>query len=184
MELNNSNQNQQKKTMDRTTLLSYIGIGVLSILIIIPPMFRIVFAKPVEIEKKKEMVRITLSCHKNELGSDYLFTRTINNIYEDNVIKDSTFIFEVSQRPGSQKIPTINEIDAPDLKEFENINNENVIKTSTEAKKSFQFDYRKNSFNEINILTEHKKVIQAQISLYRTEEYSCDTNSEIIEITD
>ena len=78
-----------------TKLLCYLGIFILLLFIILPPLFRVLFFVQEEIEEEKKQVIMNLTCEKTDDFVEYKVKTTINTNYVEGAINNSLFQYEI-----------------------------------------------------------------------------------------
>lgn len=162
----------KKSNMDIKTIktLGYLGIFILLIFIILPPLFRTFFPEEDQaIDEEKKLI-MNLTCTKTEDFVEYKIITTINTNYVDSVINDSTFTYDIE---------TSDSIFAPDnisIEEYENLKKlSNVDFEENKNKYILKIDYAKFDYSNEPLLSEHKKVIAEQMVTYTNDSFECKT---------
>jgi len=136
---NNSNDSGASK------LLCYLGIFILLLFIILPPLFRVLFPVEEEIEEEKEKtIVMNLTCEKTEDFVEYKLKTTINSNYADSMITDSVFKYEI------EIVDSIMDSDAIEIEEYENLKKINNV-----------------DFEEEEDLTEENEATKEDLDYYR-----------------
>ncbi len=181
MEEKKETQKEKKvnKPMDRTTLLCYIGISICAFFILMPPISRMVWGKPVPKITTKEIVTVELSCFKSTIMDNMFMATKIDGIYEDGKPQKVNFNFSVSLRPNVEGIAKITDIEIPDYNRFKSVaETNNVVKfTETDTSYQFEFDYTKFDFTKLIELENHSAVVALQRTKYIQEGFQCQSNS-------
>lgn len=171
-----TNQNNIKNNEGLIKSLCYVGIFILLIFIICPPLFRVILPEEEQSnvekeEEKKEKQTRKLNCNKTEDFAEYKLKTTIDSIYVDEKISKSIFTYEVQLNNEEfigdeivideyEKLKRINNID------FNEDENKYILKINYEL-----FDYTKET-----LLLNHQGKITDQISYYTSNNFECKTN--------
>ncbi len=152
-------------------MLCYLGIFLLLLFIVLPPLFRIIFPREETSENNDNLPLImNLTCNKEEDFGDYqLKTKIESNYYEDK-IHDTTFTYEIIDVSGAGSVGdiTIDEYDA--LRAIENVKsseNENIY--------TLKIDYANNDYSNEELLADHQHVIAEQLRYYTDNSFTCNT---------
>ena len=151
-------------------IICYLGIFVLLLFIILPPLFRVLFKEEEEVVIKKEPVKMSLSCSLNEAFSGYNLKTTINNNYVDEVIKKSTFIYEVEINDENLTIDDVVIEEYDDLKKISNIDF-----SENDNKFTLNIDYNKFDYTDEELLADHQNRLNKQKSIYIENGFECTT---------
>lgn len=151
-------------------ILCYLGIFVLLLFIILPPLFRVLFPETEEIKTEEKKLIMNLSCSKTEDFVEYKLKTTINTNYIEGVINDSTFTYELEIVDNMMTAEGISIEEYDNLKkvsnvDFEESNNKYILK----------IDYSKFDYSNEPLLTNHKKVIAEQLATYSEDAFECKT---------
>ncbi|MBQ7136400.1 MAG: hypothetical protein IJO43_00285 [Bacilli bacterium] len=154
-----------------TKLLCYLGIFILLLFIILPPLFRVLFPVEEEIEEEKKQVIMNLTCEKTEDFVEYKVKTTINTNYVDGVINDSVFKYEI------EIVEEFMENDDIEIEEYETLKRINNVDFEEEENLyTLKIDYKKFGYNDEPLLDEHRKNISDQMRFYTEEEhFECKT---------
>ena len=140
-------------------MLCYLGIFLLLLFIVLPPLFRIIFPREETSENNDNLPLImNLTCNKEEDFGDYqLKTKIESNYYEDK-IHDTTFTYEIIDVSGAG------------LRSIENVKsseNENIY--------TLKIDYANNDYSNEELLADHQHVIAEQLRYYTDNSFTCNT---------
>ena len=169
MEENKNSQNKNNEGLIK--LLCYLGIFVLLMFIILPPLFRLLF--PYEEnnleEEKKEMI-MNLNCVKTENFVEYELKTTIDTNYIENKINDSTFTYEIDFIDG---IFGDDEIIIEEYESLKRIDNVDFIEENN--KYILKINYHNFDYSNEALLLNHQQVIAQQLAYYSNEHFECKT---------
>lgn len=161
----------KKDNLGTIKTLGYLGIFVLLLFIILPPLFRLVFEdeeQNIGTEEKTKLV-MNLSCSKEEDFVEYKLKTSINTNYIDSVIHDSIFTYEVevvdSAIAGGIEIEEYEALKKINNVDFEDVGNKHIIR----------IDYSKFDYSNEPLLTDHRNVIADQMLHYTDKSFECKT---------
>ncbi len=162
-----------KKDGSGIKILCYLGIFVLLIFIVLPPLFRVLFPEEEEVvtpneEETQTIMRLT--CTKEEDFVDYKLNTTINTNYVDDKISTSTFTYQINIVNNALQPEGILIEEYENLKKLDNVDFEEEGTTYTLNINYEQFDYS----NE-PLLENHRKVIVDQMVIYSDNGFECET---------
>lgn len=160
---------ESKIDLGTLKVLGYLGIFILLIFIILPPLFRVLFPEEENITEKQQLI-VNLTCSKTEDFVEYKLNTTINTNYVDGAINDSTFTYEVEIVDDMLALDgiVIEEYDA--LKKVSNIDFE-----ENQNKYILKIDYKKFDYSNEPLLSSHRKIISEQMETYSNSAYECRT---------
>lgn len=162
-----------KKDGSGIKILCYLGIFVLLIFIVLPPLFRVLFPEEEEVvtpneEETQTIMRLT--CTNEEDFVDYKLNTTINTNYVDDKISTSTFTYQINIVNNALQPEGILIEEYENLKKLDNVDFEEEGTTYTLNINYEQFDYS----NE-PLLENHRKVIVDQMVIYSDNGFECET---------
>jgi len=162
---NNSNDSGASK------LLCYLGIFILLLFIILPPLFRVLLPLLDVIQEEKEKtIVMNLTCEKTEDFVEYKLKTTINSNYADSMITDSVFKYEI------EIVDSIMDSDAIEIEEYENLKKINNVDFEEEENSYIlKFNYQKFDYSDEQLLKEHRKIINDQMQYYSENNFECKT---------
>lgn len=160
----------KKSNLGTMKLLGYLGIFVLLLFIVLPPLFRVVFdEEEMEGNKEEEKLVMNLACSRTEDFVEYKLKTSINTNYVDSVIHDSTFTYEVeivdSAIAGGITLEEYESLKKINNVDFEDIGDKHVIK----------IDYSKFDYGNEPLLAEHRNLIADQMLKYTDNSFECKT---------
>lgn len=164
----------KKKSMDLASIksLGYLGIFILLIFIILPPLFRLLF--PVEDVKQveKDKLIMNLSCIKTENFVEYELTTKINTNYVEGQISDSTFTYEIVINDDMFMASGV------DISEYEALKKVSNVDFEEEKNKYIlKINYSKFDYTNEPLLEKHRQSLSAQMKIYSEEEqFECTTS--------
>lgn len=162
----------EKKNNDGVIkLLCYLGIFVLLIFIVLPPLFWNLFPeeenKTIDEPKKSIM---NLNCVKKEDFVDYKIKTTIDTNYVEEKISNSTFTYEIeytNELFNSEDII---------IEEYETLKRLNNVDFKEEGNKRIvSIDYNNFDYSKEETLLPHQKLIVEQFTYYASEHFECKT---------
>ncbi len=162
-----------KKESGAMKILCYLGIFVLLIFIVLPPLFRVLFPEEEEVvtpneEQKPTIMRLT--CSKEEDFVDYKLNTTINTDYVDDKISTSTFTYQVNIVDNSLQPEGIL------IEEYENLKKlDNVDFSEEETTYTLNINYDQFDYSNEPLLENHRKVIVDQMVVYSDNGFECET---------
>lgn len=150
-------------------MVGYLGIFILLLFIILPPLFRVLFPKDENKDAEKEKLVMNLTCTKDEDFVEYKLKTIISTNYVDSKISDSTFTYEISASDSyfSSGIS---------IAEYESLKKvSNVDFTENNNKYILKIDYDKFDYSNEELLKNHSKVISEQMAIYSDDSFECTT---------
>lgn len=161
---------KQSKNEGLIKLLGYLGIFILLMFIILPPLFRLVFPEELEfIEEEKKLI-MNLNCVRTENFIEYKLITTIDTNYIDSKISKSTFTYEVEYIDG---IFSGEEIIVEEYETLKRVNN--IDFNESDNKYVLSIDYDRFDYTNEPLLLEHQKLIATQLSHYTNDYFECKT---------
>ena len=163
----------KKNNEDLIKMLCYLGIFVLLLFIVLPPLFRVIFpeeekALQEETEQKKTIMNLT--CVKTEDFVEYQIKTTISTNYIEEKISNSTFIYEV------EYMDEIFNSDDILIEEYERLKGiDNVDFYEEDNKYTLNIDYIAFDYSNEQLLTSHKMIIVNQMNFYSNDNFECNT---------
>lgn len=164
---------QGLKQNTKQDIICYVGIGLLFIMIFVPPLLRLFIPKPDESANKEEIVYLNLVCTKVVIRNNVRIEMLVNNTYRNSIIQNSVMEFNYLQ-----------EEDIPEVNEFLAIESEDIVKEKLESGGyRFTFDYTNPNIMSLEVLANYKMPAPAQRNYYEnTLYYGCDQTSRIEEV--
>lgn len=172
---------KEKKKMDRNTLLCWIGIGICSVFIVLPPFFRMVFKGPEIIEAPKTKSITTLFCAKSDREETHILKREITAIYENAAFIELKMGYAIVEVSDSEP-PTISEITLDEITAFKKLIGNDVKFAETATSYTFTFDYKNGNFSNVDELSEHGRIAAVAIQAYQSLGFRCETATETIDL--
>ena len=160
---------ESKIDLGTLKVLGYLGIFILLIFIILPPLFRVLFPEEDTTNEKQQLI-VNLSCSKTEDFVEYKLNTKINTNYVDGVITDSTFTYEIDIVDDMITLDGIMIEEYEALKKVNNIDFEEI-----ENKYILKIDYNKFDYSNEELLNSHRGVISSQMEIYSNNAYECKT---------
>jgi len=159
------------KREESSNLLAYLGIFVLLLFIILPPLLRVVVPK----NEKKEPVNTNpvimgLACTKNDSELNYSILRTIESTYNNGELTKTIFTYDVSF--GDDEL-TMKDITISDFLSLKKISGADVKERAN--KYIVTFNYTVSNYSNNKVLENHRKKLSDQLNYYSTEGYNCTT---------
>jgi len=163
---------EEKKNSDGLIKsLCYLGIFVLLIFIILPPLFRVVFEEETEIKENEEKKLImNLSCVKTEDFMDYKIKTMINTNYIDNKISDSVFTYEIEY---ADSIFSDEEVIIEEYETLKRVNNVDFYEKDNRY--TISINYTDFDYTSEDALLNHQKMIADQMYYYTEMHFECET---------
>lgn len=151
-------------------LLCYLGIFVLLLFIVLPPIFWIVFPEDeIHGEEHKKSI-INLTCVKNDDFIDYKIKTTINTNYIEEKISNSIFTYEIEYMDDIFKDDDII------IEEYETLKRvNNVDFNEYDNKYTLSIDYINFDYSNEQALMNHKMMVADQMIFYSEEHFECNT---------
>lgn len=170
MEINLGNQNNSKNNEGLIKLLCYVGICVLLIFIICPPLFRVLFPeeKQIEVEEEQKEIVKKLNCVKTESFAEYELKTTINSIYTGEKISQSNFVYEI--KFNNEEIMN-DEIIIDEYEKLKRVSN--VDFTETDNKYVLNINYELFDYTNEVLLIHHRGEINNQFIRYVNNLFEC-----------
>ena len=169
---NNAVEVKNKKPKNNEELikvLCYLGIFILTLLIVLPPLFRVLFPEDgVTLEEVQSVV--DLVCIKTDDFVDYAITTTIDSTYSDSEINTATFTYEIEYDyalfEGEEVI--IEEYEA--LKAIGGVEYDEGADSYT-----LYFDYASVDYSSEELLLDHQQLLSDQLQYYTDQGFECET---------
>jgi len=154
-------------------LLCYLGIFVLLLFIVLPPLFWNLFPEEVENKEEEEQKKIVmnLSCTKTEDYFDYKIMKTISTNYIEERITKSMFTYEVEH---SDEIFESDDILIEEYETFKKL--ANVDFAVDDNLYVISIDYVNFDYNNVEELLNHRKKLGEQLNYYTEKGYECKTS--------
>lgn len=150
-------------------MVGYLGIFILLLFIILPPLFRVLFPEEENTNVEKEKLVMNLTCTKDEDFVEYKLKTTISTNYVDSKISNSTFTYEVSANDSYFS-------SGVSIEEYESLKKiPNVDFSDKDNKHIIKIDYDKFNYSNEEILKDHSKVISEQMAIYSDDSFECTT---------
>lgn len=163
-------KNEIKNNDSLIKLLCYLGIFVLLMFIICPPLFRVLFPEEEEnVVEKKEFI-MNLNCVKIEDFVEYELKTTIDTIYVDNEISNSTFTYEIK---FIDQLFSNDEIIIEEYEKLKRINN--IDFNETDNKYVLNINYDAFDYSNEELLLQHQRKIAEQLAYYTNDHFECKT---------
>lgn len=161
-----------KKESGAVKILCYLGICVLLLFIVLPPLFRVLFPEEEVDTPNEEVVQtiMNLTCTKEEDFVDYRLNTTISTNYVDDKISNSTFTYQIEIVNSSLQPEGILIEEYEDLKRVNNIDYEENGNIYT-----LKIDYNSFDYTREPLLENHSKVIVDQMVIYSDNDFECET---------
>lgn len=156
------------KSNDRK-VLCYLGIFILLVFIVLPPLFRVLFPEEENVEEEQEQLIMNLNCVRTENFIEYKLKTTINTNYIDSAINNSTFTYEIEIVDNMMNEGIIIE-EYESLKRISNVDFDESSNTYI-----LKIDYSKFDYSNEPLLDEHRKVISEQLATYTQDSFECKT---------
>ena len=151
--------------------LCYLGIFILLLFIVLPPLFRILFPEEQQQEKEEQKQLImNLTCVKTDNYTDYKIITTINTNYIDEEISNSIFTYEVEY---SDDIFNSDDIFIDEYETLKRV--DNIDFSENGNKYVLTIDYINFDYSNEEALVNHRKMIAEQRNYYATEDFECQT---------
>ncbi len=152
-------------------MLCYLGILVLLIFIIIPPLFRVLYPKEEVIEEEPLPIIMNLACSKTDDFGDYQLTNTITTNYYDDTIHDSVFSYIINENESG--LPSEGVV----IEEYEALKNiPNVIANENGNTYTLSFDFYNYNYGDEELLANHIGVLAVQRDYYSQNGFECTVN--------
>ena len=151
-------------------MLCYLGILVLLIFIIIPPLFRVLYPKEEVIEEEPLPIIMNLACSKTDDFGDYQLTNTITTNYYDDTIHDSVFSYIINENESGLPEGVV-------IEEYEALKNiPNVIANENGNTYTLSFDFYNYNYGDEELLANHIGVLAVQRDYYSQNGFECTVN--------
>lgn len=159
----------KKNNESSIKLLCYMGIFVLLLFIVLPPLFRVMFPEDLNPGGEKPKLVMNLNCVKTENFVEYEIKSTINTNYVEGVISDSTFTYDLKFNDE------LFEEDV-EIEEYETLKMiSNVDFEEEKNKYILRINYEKFDYSNEPLLSNHKMIISEQLEKYTNDHYECKT---------
>jgi len=163
--------NKVKNNENLIKMLCYMGIFILAIFIILPPLFRLVFPEE-EKEEEVEEVIVNLNCVRIEDFIEYELMTTIDTNYINGIVSESTFTYEI------EYIEEIFGDEAIIIEEYEALKSVgNVDFVEEENVYTLKINYDNFDYSEEELLLQHQQTITQQLEYYTNNFFECETTS-------
>lgn len=163
-------------------LLCYVGIFVLLLFIVLPPLFRVVFPEE-ELnnnpgEEEKGTIYLNLLCVKKEDMFDYEIVTTINSDYvmkegETAKISNSTITYKIN---FSDEIFNNDQVIIPEYEKLKKIDNVDFDFNKSLNTYTLKINYKDFNYNNEELLKNHQLEISEQVRYYSSEHFECNTS--------
>ncbi len=157
-------------------VLCYLGIFILLLFIILPPLFRVLFPAEEEVinnEEENLPLIMKLSCTKDDDYTDYMITTSIETNYHEEKIHDATIKYEIKSIGGALPEEQIRIEDYENLKKVDNVYFEEDTDNNTYILK---IDFDKFDYSDEELLLNYKNVLAEQYDYYTSNQYTCTTS--------
>jgi len=171
-----------KKKMDKVTLRCWIAIAISSTLIILPVLFRKLFALPEEIKPPTTVMKTTVRCIKTETMEGFMLARNLEAVYEGPNFVELNLSYS-ALKTGKDEPPAIGEVELEELDEFKNLKDPNVKSSTTDGVLKYTFDYKNGNFSKVESLNVHGKLASVAVQYYKNTGYRCEVSSEEIDLS-
>jgi hypothetical protein len=174
--------NKPKKKMDKMILRCWIIIAISSTFIILPVLFRKLFALPEEIKPPTTVIKTTVRCLKTETMEGFMLARNLEAVYEGPDFVELGLSYS-TLKTGQDAPPAIGDVELDELTEFKNMKDPNVKSSTTDGVLKYTFDYRNGNFSKVEALNIHGKLASVAVQYYKNTGYRCEVSSEEIDIS-
>lgn len=162
-----------KLEKDAVTICGFVAIFMLLILIIAPPVLRVLFGSENMNGSDTLMVDVyeKMVCSKIENHTTYNLNRTITTIYKNNEVSKLTFLYEVAFVNQNSNYNNLSNVYIDEYSILKQVSNASVI----EGTNSFtvELDYEKNDYNYDQFLSKYSNNINSQKQYYTNNGYTC-----------
>lgn len=171
------------KPFDKSDIKWYIWIAVFTILLLMPPITRIMFKEVTNEPLIVDVVKLTLSCNNARTSDTYRLSRTFKTNYEDGVIQNSVFTFRLTKQDSVPEDQIIN-FETEQIPEIINLESavgmseHIVLEKVSDTQYVFTVDYTKDPLTNITILNDHRAVSLVQKNNYEKQGMVCGTETE------
>jgi len=153
-----------------TKLLCYLGIFVLLLFIVLPPLFRVLFPEEEEMKKEETKLIMNLNCVRTDDFVEYKVKTTINTNYIEGAINDSTFTYEI------EIVDDMMTNDSIEIEEYEALKKVSNVDFEENGKKYIlKIDYSKFNYSNEPLLQKHRSSINEQMFTYSEDHFECET---------
>lgn len=165
-------ENKDGKGTDAIDILCYVAIAILILIIVIPPVLRVIMPKeevPVEPDKI-----VNLVCEKRVEEDGYALQQSITNTYTNDKITSSVFVYEVNGNgvEESTNVPSIEEV-SEEFKSLIKIAGDNVQRNGNTA--TIRINYEDFENSKAAVLSNHQKPLNDQMNYYGENGFYCTT---------
>ena len=163
-------KNKSNSNTGDIKILCYLGIFILLIFIVLPPLFRVLFPEEEVVKEEEDKLIMNLYCEKEENFVEYKIKTTINTNYVESIIDTSTFTYEIEILDNMYDISNV------EIEEYEAIKKISNVDFSEENNKYvLNINYTKFDYSNEPLLMEHKNIIQEQLAIYTQNNFECKT---------
>lgn len=163
-----------KLEKDAVTVCGFVAIFMLLILIIAPPLLRVLFGSENMNNSNSLLSDVyeRLECVKKENYTSYNLNRTITTVYKNNEVSKLTFLYEVLFLNNNSNYNNLANIYIDEYSILKQVSNASVI----EGNNSFtvELDYVKNAYKYDQFLSKYSASINEQREYYVNNGYICN----------
>ena len=156
---------------DGVTITGFVIIFILILLIILPPVLRLMFGTKDQNNSKSMMADVyeNLSCEKKENTTSYLLTTNISTLYKNNEATKLTFKYKII--PSTTNAITTG-INIPEYEILKQIPKAKVVEGNNEYSVIIEYDKSNKTMGEL--LSKYVKSSNEQKTYYTKEGYICN----------
>jgi len=165
------------KSHTKTDTFCYIGIGLIAILILIPPSLRIFMPDTKPKEDIQDVVYADLYCsHSYFDNTNGIVTHVVEGSFRDNQVQNLTMTYTYGEKDKiNETDPAISEL--LDLAEA----GLGVKKTTNNNTVVFYMDFDKHpEYMKKQEFARYKKSIQGQLTEYKSLQYTCSMETKVV----
>lgn len=160
-------------THTKQDIICYVGMGLLFIMIFIPPLFRIVFYDAEANMPKPDVVLLNLKCRKAMYRESYKLTSNINADYVSAVPQTVVIDFSYEKEGAIEDIPEVNSLLS--VRDKEGVTVEKI-----ENGYKFILDYANYDLKKYEELEKYGYLAGPQMQKYEDMNYYCESTTETI----
>jgi len=174
------NSNSQKKSMDNQDVLCYVGAFFFFVMALVPILLRNFdpnydenkYAKKDQEVQKREK----LTCSKVFTETGYSYVVEVNNLYEDEKVKNSIITYTIDVDLDSNL--TIDQIEIPEYSALTSIKSKGISYNLTDNVYKININYKNDeSLMKNAMLDEYYKEIKLQKNVYTGKGYICNVEN-------
>lgn len=157
-----------KLEKDAVTICGFIGIFILLLLIIAPPVLRVLFNNETVDNSNKVLADVyeKLVCNRQDNFSNYNLNRTVTTIYKNNKITKINFVYIVNNKSN------ISNVYIDEYSILKQVYNAEVKEANNHYEVTL--DYENNSYYDDEFLKKYSNGLSLQKEYYISNNYLCN----------